>query len=370
MQKGLSCVLCLLTPIRPAGRLRRAKHLNSAPPRTQTSLWAAVLIPNNSVGEPPASRRCLPPTLGEFGMCGILCLQGAARKLAKGSNFRLLGDRNVPFDSMRLARSVLLGAGVLLAIFAVSCGGGGSGSSSTPPPSNVSITISPTSATVGFGTTQQFTATVSGTTNAAVTWTVTDTSGGTSHAGQISSTGLYTAPIATSASIPSPPQLVSVTAGQTASASVAVPELNPTNSVTVAATSQADTTKSASASVTLSGLSILAIGQCTVSGTSVSCPFGSTGTEVSRSQMGGQTVYFGVLGYGVVPGTSYSISGNGDIVVTQPSSQNFGTANTGVPAVYFPIVISPTATLGPRNVVVTNSGNELSAFPGGLLITP
>lgn len=362
--------MCLLTPIPPAGRLRRVNTSIQPHPELKLHFGRQFQSLITVWGSPPASGRCLPRTLGEFAMCDILCLQGVARRLGKGSNFRLLGDRNVPFGSMRVARSVLIGAGVLLAIFAVSCGGGGSGSSSTPPPSNVSITISPTSATLGFGTTQQFTATVSGTTNTVVTWAVTDMSGGTSQAGQISSAGLYTAPAATSASIPSPPQLVSVTAGQTASASVAVPELNSVNSVTVTATSQADTTKSASATITLSGLSILGVGQCTVSGTSVSCQFGSTGTGVSRSQMGGQTVYLGVLGYGIVPGTSYTISGNGDIVVTQPSSQNFGTASTGVPAVYFPIVVSPTATPGPRNVVVTNSGNELSAFPGGLLITP
>jgi hypothetical protein len=259
----------------------------------------------------------------------------------------------------------------LAAIFAVSCGGGGGGNSSTPPPSNVSISVSPTSATVGFGTTQQFTAAVSGTTNTAVSWTVTDTSGGNSHVGQISSAGLYTAPAATSASIPVPPQLVSVTAGQTASSvNVSVPELNPVNSVTVTATSRADTTKSASATVVLSGLSILGVGQCTVSGTTVTCMFGSTGAQISRSQMGGQTVYLGILGYGIVPGTSYAISSNGtDIIVTPPSSSNFGTTNTGIPAVYFTAVVSPTAALGPRNVVVTNPANELSAFPGGLLIT-
>jgi hypothetical protein len=81
--------------------------------------------------------------------------------------------------------------------------------------SNVSVSISPTSATVSSAGTQQFTATVSGSTNTVVTWSAT--------AGSISASGLYTAPTVTS-----------------------------NTTVTVTGTSQADTTKSASAKVTVS----------------------------------------------------------------------------------------------------------------------
>jgi uncharacterized protein YjdB len=275
-----------------------------------------------------------------------------------------------PSNSMRYARSVAIGICSLLAIVAAGCGGSGGGSSSNPPPpSSVSITISPSSATVGFGTTDQFTATVSGTTNTAVAWSVKGSNGGTTQVGTISSSGLYTAPAATSASVPGPPQLVPVTAGQaTSSVNITVPQLNPVNSVTVTATSQADTTKSASATVTLSGLAIAFVGQCPPA--SNTCTAGSTGVQISRSQTGGQAVDLFIVGYGIVPGTTYAISGN-DIVVTQPSSLNFGNTTDGTyPAVYFPIVVSPTAALGPRNIVVTNSANELSAFPGGLEIIP
>lgn len=77
----------------------------------------------------------------------------------------------------------------------------------------VSVTISPTAATLLLNATQQFTATVTGSTNTAVTWTAT---GGT-----VGTAGLYTAPGAA-------------------------------GSFTVTATSVADTTKSASAAVTVS----------------------------------------------------------------------------------------------------------------------
>jgi hypothetical protein len=263
-----------------------------------------------------------------------------------------------------------VGAGFLLAIVSSGCGGGSSGSGTiSPPPSNVSVTISPTSATVGFGTTKQFTATVSGTTNAAVKWSVNGTTGGSTQTGAISSSGLYTAPAATSLSSINPPTNVPVSAGQSATANVQVPELNSINSVTVTATSQADTSQSASSTVTLSGLSIIALGSCTQSGTTLNCSAGSTGVGAAR----GSSTYLFLAGYGLVPGTSYSISQNGsvpDVVISSITNSNFTKTTDGIPAVYFQITVTPTATLGPRNVLVTNTGDELNSFPGGLLITP
>jgi hypothetical protein len=53
-------------------------------------------------------------------------------------------------------------------------------------PTRITVAISPTTATLYSGGTQQFTATVSGTTNTAVVWSVTT--------GTVSAFGLYTAP--------------------------------------------------------------------------------------------------------------------------------------------------------------------------------
>lgn len=61
----------------------------------------------------------------------------------------------------------------------------------------ISISVSPTSATVAPDQTQQFTAEVTGTTNTAVTWAVDGTVGGNANIGTISTSGLYTAPSAT-----------------------------------------------------------------------------------------------------------------------------------------------------------------------------
>jgi len=62
------------------------------------------------------------------------------------------------------------------------------------PSSPVSVTISPTSASVQTGQSKQFSSTVSGTSNTAVTWLVNGTTGGSSSLGTVSSAGLYTAP--------------------------------------------------------------------------------------------------------------------------------------------------------------------------------
>jgi hypothetical protein len=90
-------------------------------------------------------------------------------------------------------------------------------------PPAVQVTISPSSASVRVNATQQFTAAVTNASNKAVVWKVNGIVGGNTTVGQISTAGLYTAPW----KVPSP------------------------STVTVTAVSAADTTKSASASVTI-----------------------------------------------------------------------------------------------------------------------
>ena len=79
-----------------------------------------------------------------------------------------------------------------LAVFLLltSCGGG----NTAPPPPPITVTVTPTSATVSPGATKQFFDTVTGTTNTAVTWQVNGTTGGNSTVGTINANGLYTAP--------------------------------------------------------------------------------------------------------------------------------------------------------------------------------
>ena len=76
--------------------------------------------------------------------------------------------------------------------FAIACGGGG-GSTQPPPPATVGVTLTPSGASLWTGGTQTFQATVSGSANAAVTWSVVETAGGTLSPLD-PSTARYTAP--------------------------------------------------------------------------------------------------------------------------------------------------------------------------------
>ena len=106
---------------------------------------------------------------------------------------------------------------VTVVLFVCGCG------SSSPPPQQITVTVTPSSATVRAGDTQQFTATVTGTTNQSVNWSVNGISGGNQTTGTISASGTYTPP----AQLPTP------------------------NQVQVMATSVADASANSSAKVTL-----------------------------------------------------------------------------------------------------------------------
>jgi hypothetical protein len=111
---------------------------------------------------------------------------------------------------------------VVLTLILAGCGSSSSSSPSTPR--EVLVTLSQTSATVAVTGTTQFTATVQGTTNASVTWSVDTVVGGNATAGTITTSGLYTAPA-------------------------------QAGTHTVMATSVADSTKTASAQVTVTATS-------------------------------------------------------------------------------------------------------------------
>ena len=94
-----------------------------------------------------------------------------------------------------------------VAVAVIGCGYAGSPSSQSSPPSTVTVSVQPGSGIIFLGATQQFQATVAGTSNSSVTWTVDGAPGGNSTVGTISAAGLYSAP----AILPSPPS-VTITA--------------------------------------------------------------------------------------------------------------------------------------------------------------
>jgi uncharacterized protein (DUF1800 family) len=85
------------------------------------------------------------------------------------------------------------------------------------------VTVTPATAAVRAGVTQAFAAAVTGNANTSVTWSVNSVAGGNATTGTIDTTGLYTAPV----NLPTP------------------------NTITVTATSAADTTKTGTSALTL-----------------------------------------------------------------------------------------------------------------------
>ena len=125
--------------------------------------------------------------------------------------------RMIPTESALSGCSIALGLALLL----TGCGNQSSSkpiTNTTPPPVTVSLDMS--SLTLQTGTTHQFQATVKGSTNTAVAWSVDSVTSGNSTVGTIDAKGLYTAP-------------------------------SQPGSHTITATSQADTSKNASAKVTV-----------------------------------------------------------------------------------------------------------------------
>lgn len=130
------------------------------------------------------------------------------------------------------------GLGLFLLSIIVFYGGCGGGGTSNPGPSTVHVTVQPASVSVSDFRSQQFTATVTGASNTAVTWEVSKTAdviktpGGSQKLGFISGTGLYVAPSGVPTKVDSQKNTITTT-------------------LTITAVSQADSTASGTSTVTV-----------------------------------------------------------------------------------------------------------------------
>jgi hypothetical protein len=135
------------------------------------------------------------------------------RKTIHGPYVSLGAFARLPFLLMLAAATLLPGCG----------GGPGTITPPPPPPPAITVTVAPMNGSVLLGNSQALTATVTNSTDANVNWSVNGVPGGSVSSGTISLAGVYTAP----GDLPSP-AIVQVTA-----------------------TSQADSTKSATAQLTV-----------------------------------------------------------------------------------------------------------------------
>src|SRR5205814_2233071 len=124
--------------------------------------------------------------------CRLTPSAGARVARAGGRNLSLMRRMSRCPSSSSLIGLLLLPCLVVL----VSCGGGGGSSLNNNGGSSatVSVAVTPGSATVNTGATQQFSVTINGTSDKRAGWDVDGIKGGNAGVGLISSAGMYTAP--------------------------------------------------------------------------------------------------------------------------------------------------------------------------------
>ena len=224
---------------------------------------------------------------------------------------------NVATESIALLQVIWrqMTAGLIVAclLVLVGCSGGGSAPVATP---QISLTGG---SSVRLGSTQQFTATVTNSSNTAVTYQVNGVAGGTAATGTISTTGLYTPP----ATIPT--GTISVTAVGTAApsltSSIVVSILNP---IPVVTSAQATETTVGGTSYTLDvvGSGFISGSVVTVAGATVPMTLVSS-TELRST--GAITIASGTTTVAVVvtnpnPGTM-NVSSNAQVLNVKASLQ-------------------------------------------------
>ena len=180
---------------------------------------------------------------------------------------KLCGNKAAAFLSLTLAALI------------AGCSSSTAPTSPTPTPPNPAITISGGNQ-VRLGSTIQFTATVTNTTNTAVTWQVNSVAGGSTATGTISPAGLYTPPT----TLPSPNTVTISAVTQATPAATATPItaslLNPLPVLTTATTAQ--TTSATTYNLVVNGTGFVSTSQIQIAGTSVATTLASS-TQLSAT---------------------------------------------------------------------------------------
>jgi hypothetical protein len=191
-----------------------------------------------------------------------------------------------------------------------------------PPASgSVSVSVTPNPASVRAGSSQQFAATVTGTTNLSVSWSVNGVAGGNSANGTISASGNYTAP----AVLPNPNNITiqaASSADSSASGSSTVTLLNPTPALS----SISPTSINVGAfSLTVTGSKFLSGSQVLLAGVPLTTTFVSS-TQLTATGTASSVGIFAVAVSNPNPGQSSSSSINLQVTSATQASACSGMA--------------------------------------------
>jgi hypothetical protein len=210
-----------------------------------------------------------------------------------------------------------------------------------PQPPPVAVTVAPPSASVPLGEPQTFTATVVNATNTAVNWSVNGIPGGNATVGTIDPGGVYTAP----ANLPSPV------------------------SVSVQATSMADTTKTSASLVTVtSDISV------SVSPASIPVELGASRSFMATLNSAGnpnRSVDWTLSGSGCVGAACGTVDSSGTYTAPQilisPPNVSLTAASLADPAKSGTAIITVTSSFslalaGPATITAGNTASYLATF--------
>src|SRR5579864_5998013 len=203
------------------------------------------------------------------------------------------------------------------------------GAAGGSPPPVVAVSVTPSSANLETGATQQFTAAVTGTTNSAVTWSTS--------CGTVTASGFYTAPTATGA-------------------------------CTITATSEADTTKSASATVTVTAAPVVAVSISPGSASLISggtqqftsTVTGTSNTAVTWSTTGGTITANGLYTSPATAGT-YSVTATSVADTSKSASATVTVTAAPVVAVSISPVSASLISGGTQQFTATVTGTSNTA---------
>jgi hypothetical protein len=232
---------------------------------------------------------------------------------------------NAKFRATSISLSVVLFIGALSG-----CGSASNSPTAANPPAPVSVAIAGPQ-TALLGTSAQYTATVTGSSNQAVTWGVDQLVGGNAQVGTISTSGLYSAP----ATLPS-----SLT-------------------VTITAFSQASTTASQSLQVGLQALGPISGPQAVVLGTSAQYTAAVYGTSQSLSwsvnQVTGGNAQVGTISTNGLYSAPVALPSTSSIAISASSQTNSADSQT----LQATLQITPS---GPASIPTVVSANAMGTI--------
>src|SRR5271168_1020766 len=212
-------------------------------------------------------------------------------------------------------RRASLGLVLALILVHVSCTGSTKSAGTATPPPQVTVSVTPTAANVRAGAGQPFSATVTGTANQSVTWSVNGIVGGNATVGLITDTGVYTAP-----AIPTNPNTITISATSAANAGASgTSDITLWNAKPVLSSVSPTTFTAGAYTLTLTGSQFASGAQVLFGGAAVTTSYVST-TKLTAT---GSVPSAGIFAVSVSnPNPGSSASGAINVTVTSQSGGN------------------------------------------------